>query len=907
MRIASLMSDKKDENDLKPKIEQIVELTGASRDDAAVALYDCDNDMTKAIEMILDGDALETEWQSTGRKKKTKGGPQVQAAALLDSSAVSSLTNGSNKKGAGDKQSSRGPKNSSPPNAGGDNRNNRDPAIKGGASRDRLATGSASSNNANNARSPRKRDGSGGGGGYRGAAAGDGFRSEGNTTEENDIFAKASSGSANLPGDGAARRGGRRGGGGPRGGGRGGMAGAGSGLPRGGPPRGGGGDRGSGGERGVGDRGGMAMGRGSRTFMNRGLSHSVQSGANSHAGTGGSGVAGAPADGGFPNSIETWTNAVDGQSGAQAKQTADDQMNQIGNWSDIVVNEDWSEEDWTTQVRDFLIYFTIYTNDFFLSQPMETKVFTPSTKTIPEKDETMVEKVPQQSHNHHHNNANASQQLSFISGKPNENESAPPAAPTMSAILSASLNKARQQQQPSQPQQQQSAGQAFLQQIQQNQPQLQQQQQQPQTQPQVAQSVSQRGQPNSSLANNHNQQQQQPTYHLSQYQKDATASIKSMVGLGGGGAQAGISSNDLISAASNDGHHGSLAHVVGKQNQQQQQHQQQNRLQKVGQNQAPSRATNKIPESAVEMPSASNDPISGLSVHFGSLEFGSTNFGLGGNAGADTSGLFDTSALPAGQSVATSKSHQQQEASKGLGLLSGDASGAGYGRSAAPVSSQQQQAKQQASMLQSSTVFAQSLNEPTVANSSAVESSHHHANNRADKVPLNSSNYSSGNKVQQQHQQQQQNQHQQAQHQQKNDYLVNSMTSGYKQQVGNDVYSSFTSAYGQVGSTGASQYYQPSQQVFGNQSLNMYSGSAYGSVQQQGPSVKSGRELDASSLGLGQSANSAASSNKYDGSSSVGSLGGLMNNSSVGGNNSSNSTVTTNVLKNTLSASMFLF
>lgn len=124
------------------------------------------------------------------------------------------------------------------------------------------------------------------------------------------------------------------------------------------------------------------------------------------------------------------------------------------------------------------------------------------------------------------------------------------------------------------------------------------------------------------------------------------------------------------------------------------------------------------------------------------------------------------------------------------------------------------------------------------------------------------------------------------------------------------------SAYGQqLGSTGASQYYQPSQQqqVFGSQSLNMYGANSYGSVQQQQqPSVKGGRDMD-SSLGLGgvqqQSGNSAVSSNKYGDASSVGvsSLGGLMNNSgSVGGNNSSNSTVTTNVLKNTLSASMFL-
>ncbi|XP_054160330.1 ubiquitin-associated protein 2-like [Oppia nitens] len=70
IRIANLMNDKMDDNDIKAKIDQIVELTGASRDDAVVALHDCDNDVSKAVDMILEGDSLDTEWRSTGKKKK---------------------------------------------------------------------------------------------------------------------------------------------------------------------------------------------------------------------------------------------------------------------------------------------------------------------------------------------------------------------------------------------------------------------------------------------------------------------------------------------------------------------------------------------------------------------------------------------------------------------------------------------------------------------------------------------------------------------------------------------------------------------------------------------------------------------------------------------------------------------
>ena len=376
MRIASLMSsDKKDaENDLKPKIEQIVELTGASREDAAVALYDCDNDMTKAIEMILDGDALDSEWQSTGRKKKTKAqalaAGQLQTAALLDPSA---LTNGSKKGEKGGRGGAGGgQKNSlSNNNGGAPNRDASSGGPKGGPRGERAPGGAAA--NANS-RSPRKREprASGGGGdGFKGAEAG---ATNNTTTEENDIFAKASSAAANLPGggagvgggggDSAARRGGRRGG--PRGGGRGGIGG---GLPRGAPRGGPGGpgDRGlggGGGERGGGERsGGERGGRGTRTFMNRGLNNSQGGaggvgGVEARTGNLASGPAG-PNDGGagFPNSIETWTNSsVQDQQAAASGKPTDDQMNQIGNWSDIVVNEDWSEEDWTAQVSPKLIH-----------------------------------------------------------------------------------------------------------------------------------------------------------------------------------------------------------------------------------------------------------------------------------------------------------------------------------------------------------------------------------------------------------------------------------------------------------------------------------------------------------------------------------------------------------------------
>ncbi|XP_015788121.1 ubiquitin-associated protein 2 [Tetranychus urticae] len=72
-RIADLMTDKTDISELQSKVEKIIELTNATRDEAVVALHDCDNELDRAIDMILEGESVNvTEWRSTGKKRKPK-------------------------------------------------------------------------------------------------------------------------------------------------------------------------------------------------------------------------------------------------------------------------------------------------------------------------------------------------------------------------------------------------------------------------------------------------------------------------------------------------------------------------------------------------------------------------------------------------------------------------------------------------------------------------------------------------------------------------------------------------------------------------------------------------------------------------------------------------------------------
>ena len=57
----------------KAKIQQIMEITGKSEDDVATALFDCDWDETKAIELLLDQESSGFgSWEDAGKKKTKK-------------------------------------------------------------------------------------------------------------------------------------------------------------------------------------------------------------------------------------------------------------------------------------------------------------------------------------------------------------------------------------------------------------------------------------------------------------------------------------------------------------------------------------------------------------------------------------------------------------------------------------------------------------------------------------------------------------------------------------------------------------------------------------------------------------------------------------------------------------------
>ena len=70
-------------------------------------------------------------------------------------------------------------------------------------------------------------------------------------------------------------------------------------------------------------------GRNSRTFQNKGYRNVNE---------------------GFSNSIDTWTNSTADQASGNKAASGDCTTMTVGNWSDFAGNEDWSEEDWDSNV-----------------------------------------------------------------------------------------------------------------------------------------------------------------------------------------------------------------------------------------------------------------------------------------------------------------------------------------------------------------------------------------------------------------------------------------------------------------------------------------------------------------------------------------------------------------------------
>lgn len=72
IRLAQMIYDKNDA-DFEDKVNQLMEVTGKNQDDCMVALHDCNGDVHRAINTLLEGNSDTTSWETVGGKKKSIG------------------------------------------------------------------------------------------------------------------------------------------------------------------------------------------------------------------------------------------------------------------------------------------------------------------------------------------------------------------------------------------------------------------------------------------------------------------------------------------------------------------------------------------------------------------------------------------------------------------------------------------------------------------------------------------------------------------------------------------------------------------------------------------------------------------------------------------------------------------
>ncbi|XP_054034630.1 ubiquitin-associated protein 2 [Dryobates pubescens] len=72
IRLAQMIYDKNDA-DFEDKVKQLMEVTGKNQDECIVALHDCNGDVNRAINILLEGSSDTTSWETVGGKKKSFG------------------------------------------------------------------------------------------------------------------------------------------------------------------------------------------------------------------------------------------------------------------------------------------------------------------------------------------------------------------------------------------------------------------------------------------------------------------------------------------------------------------------------------------------------------------------------------------------------------------------------------------------------------------------------------------------------------------------------------------------------------------------------------------------------------------------------------------------------------------
>ncbi|XP_066113001.1 ubiquitin-associated protein 2 isoform X6 [Saccopteryx bilineata] len=103
MRLAQVIFDKNDA-EFEAKVKQLMEVTGKNQDECIVALHDCNGDVNKAINILLEGNSDTTSWETVGGKKKNFGKENLENKENREKRSEREVSHGhgnNNRKGRG--------------------------------------------------------------------------------------------------------------------------------------------------------------------------------------------------------------------------------------------------------------------------------------------------------------------------------------------------------------------------------------------------------------------------------------------------------------------------------------------------------------------------------------------------------------------------------------------------------------------------------------------------------------------------------------------------------------------------------------------------------------------------------------------------------------------------------------
>uniref|UniRef100_A0A3Q2PDS0 Ubiquitin associated protein 2-like n=1 Tax=Fundulus heteroclitus TaxID=8078 RepID=A0A3Q2PDS0_FUNHE len=79
IRLAQMISDNNDA-DFEEKVKQLVDITGKDQDESMIALHDCNGDVNRAINVLLEGSPDTDSWEMVGKKKGVSGQKETSQA-----------------------------------------------------------------------------------------------------------------------------------------------------------------------------------------------------------------------------------------------------------------------------------------------------------------------------------------------------------------------------------------------------------------------------------------------------------------------------------------------------------------------------------------------------------------------------------------------------------------------------------------------------------------------------------------------------------------------------------------------------------------------------------------------------------------------------------------------------------